>query len=60
MRAPVYRLIEQAKAFIEDPEYGWISPGLLQRRMRVTRHMATYLCREVGDGTVPPQWVPLR
>ena len=55
MRAPLHQLIQQARLFLED--YGWISPGLLQRRLRVTAKMARYLCDEIKDGRYARRWV---
>jgi len=58
MHASIGRLIDQARAFIEDPDYGWISPALLQRRLRVTAKMARYLCQEVNGAKAPTRWLP--
>jgi hypothetical protein len=56
MHASIGRLIDQARAFLEDPDYGWISPALLQRRLRVTAKMSRYLCDEVNGAKDAPHW----
>jgi len=55
MRAPVQGLVRQARQLLED--YQWVSPAVLQRRLRVTAKMARYLCEEVGGPKVPPHWL---
>jgi hypothetical protein len=60
MYAPVAFLVERAEWLAG--EYGWYSPALLQRRLRVTPRMAVYLAAELqvkGYKTLSPQWSPL-
>jgi len=45
MFAPVAFLIDRAE-FLTG-EYGWCSPALFQRRLRVTPKMAEYLAAEM-------------
>jgi len=38
--------------------YGWISPGLIQRRLRVPMLLSFYLCEMIGGRTYPQGWLP--
>jgi hypothetical protein len=55
MRAPIQGLIRQTDNLLKA--YGWISPAVIQRRLRVTPKMAAYLNAEVNDGRIPPHWL---
>jgi len=60
MNASVNELIRQAALFVEVD--GWATPGLLERRLRVNRHIAKALVETLRDrGTLreePPNWLP--
>jgi hypothetical protein len=55
MNAPLASLIRQAEMFRED--YGWTSPTLLQRRLRVDQQASIYLNGLVNIGRIPPHWL---
>jgi hypothetical protein len=60
MNTTVNELLRQAAQFVEFE--GWASPGLLGRRLRVNRHIATALVETLRDQGIlqeePPQWQP--
>jgi len=47
MDTPVRVLVERAAEL--ERAYGWVSAGVLQRRLRVSRRMADYLVRELSE-----------
>jgi hypothetical protein len=60
MNASVNELLRQAALFVEVE--GWASPGLLERRLRVNRHIAKALVETLRDEGIlkeePQHWLP--